>query len=63
MDPWLWITIGAVVAIALFFLAWRSSGRARPLGRGPRTSLTQEQIDLGNMNASQHQAGQPGGAP
>jgi hypothetical protein len=58
MDTWLWITLGAVVAVALFVLAWRSSGRARPLSRGPRTSLTQEQIDLGNMNASQHQGGQ-----
>jgi hypothetical protein len=61
MDTWLWITIGAVVVVALFALAWRSSGRARPLARGARTSLTQEQVDLGNMNASQHQGGQIAG--
>lgn len=63
MDTWLWITTVAVAAIALFALAWRSSGRAKPRGNGPANSLTQEQIERGNMNASQHQAGQPGGAP
>ena len=58
MDTWLWITMIVVAALAVLALVWWSSGRARPLGRGPRTSLTQNQVDMGNMNASQHQAGQ-----
>jgi hypothetical protein len=63
MDTWAWLTIIGLVAVALFALAWWSSGRAKARSRGPANSLTQAQIDLGNMNASQHQAGAPGGAP
>jgi hypothetical protein len=63
MDAWAWLTIMAVVAIVLFAVAWWSSGRAKPRGRGPENSMTQEQVDLTHMNFSQHQAGQPGGAP
>jgi hypothetical protein len=43
MDTWVWLTVIALVAIVLFALAWRSSGRAPFRSRGPERSLTPEQ--------------------
>jgi len=45
MDTWVWLTVIGVVVLALFALAWRSSGRAPLLRKGQETSLTPEQLD------------------
>jgi hypothetical protein len=49
MDTWIWLTIVAVAALAMFALAWWSSGRAKARGRGPESSLTQEQVERTNQ--------------
>lgn len=44
-----WIaTLG--VAVVLFALAWWTSGRARPRGRGPENSMTARQLEGSVMN-------------
>jgi hypothetical protein len=52
MDTWIWLTIIAVVAIALSAALWWSSGRARPRGRGPQTSMTESQYERINQAQS-----------
>jgi hypothetical protein len=49
MDTWVWLTIGAVCAVIVFLLVWRSSGRAPLRGRGPENSLTPEQVERINV--------------
>lgn len=56
MDTWAWLTIIGIVAVILFALAWRSSGRAPIRGRGPDTSLTPSQVE----RISQSQIGNNG---
>jgi hypothetical protein len=53
MDTWFWLTIIAVLAVAVSALVWWSSSRARPRGRGPENSLTQSQVE----RISQFQSG------
>jgi hypothetical protein len=60
MDTWVWLVIVAVVAVVLFAVAWRSSGRAKPRGRGPENSLTPEQVERINLLALRNRAGQMG---
>ncbi|MBW8750918.1 MAG: hypothetical protein JF565_05760 [Propionibacteriales bacterium] len=43
MGTWVWLTVIGVVAVVLFALAWRSSGRAPIRRGGPETSMTPEQ--------------------
>ena len=40
---WVWLLVGGVVAVVLFALAWRSSGRAPFRTRGADSSLTPAQ--------------------
>ena len=49
MDTWVWLTIGAVCAVMVVVLVWRSSGRAPLRGRGPETSLTPDQVEQINV--------------
>jgi hypothetical protein len=60
MDTWVWLVIVAVAAVVLFAVAWRSSGRAKPRGRGPENSLTPEQVERINLLALRNRAGQMG---
>ena len=60
MDTWVWLVIVAVVAVVLFALAWRSSGRAKPRSRGPESSLTPEQLERINLQALRDRTGMPG---
>jgi hypothetical protein len=61
MDTWIWVAIIAVAALALFALAWWSSGRAKPLSRGPENTLTQGQIEELSRFQGQNQHGGGGG--
>jgi hypothetical protein len=40
MDTWIWVILIGAGALALFALAWWSSGRSKGLGRGPQNPLT-----------------------
>ena len=42
---WVWLTGIGVVAVVLFALAWRSSGRAPIRRGGPETSMTPGQLE------------------
>jgi hypothetical protein len=59
MDTWVWLVTVAGVAVVLFALAWRSSGRAKPRGRGPETSVTAEQAERINLLALRNRTNQP----
>jgi hypothetical protein len=61
MDTWVWLTVIAFVAVVLFALAWRSSGRAPFRGRGPERSLTPEQQERISRAQIKHGGGTPGG--
>jgi hypothetical protein len=52
-----WIATLAV-AVVLFALAWWTSGRARPRGRGPESSMTARQLEGSVMNIHQQRHGQ-----
>jgi hypothetical protein len=60
MDTWVWLVIVAGVAVVLFALAWRSSGRAKPRSRGAENSLTPEQVELINLQVLRDRTGLPG---
>jgi hypothetical protein len=61
MDTWIWLTLIAAAALALFALAWWSSGRARPRTRGPEVTLTQDQLEETYRFLGQNQHGGGGG--
>jgi hypothetical protein len=60
MDTWVWLVVVAAVAVVLFALAWRSSGRAKPRSRGPENSLTAEQSDQINLQVLRDRTGMHG---
>jgi membrane protein implicated in regulation of membrane protease activity len=60
MDTWVWLVMIAAVAVVLFVLAWRSSGRAKPRSRGPENSLTTEQLEQINLQVLRDRTGMHG---
>ena len=61
MDTWVWLVVFAAGAVVLFALAWWSSGRSKPLARGPESSLTPEQVERMNLLALRNHSGSMGG--
>ena len=49
---WIILIAVAVVVIALAWLAWWSSGRARPLGRAPGMTRTERHYDANRQAGS-----------